>query len=192
MILFWHTGQPFEALNGWTNANGSAQINLPTVTTDRPSMVAGQSYKAAHASLTNWLNLNAFTPQPAGTPGNEASYQFFGPHTRRADLSIFKNFELHEKMTLQFRARSTTSSTRQTLALPIRALAGGRKVRNMVIYTRLRRETIRTSAALRPRVVLRLACCRETRPRCWRFWHCDIDVPNINPRQFQFAMKLLF
>ena len=124
MILFWQTGQPFEALNAWTNVNGSAQINLPTITTDRPSMVALQSYRAANASLTNWLNPNAFTPQPAGTPGNEASYQFFGLHTRRADLSIFKNFELPEKMTLQFRAEAYNISNTPNFGSPNAAISG--------------------------------------------------------------------
>jgi acetyl esterase/lipase len=139
LILFWQTGQAFTATNSWTNANGSAQINLPSVTSDRPSMVVGQSYKAAKPSLTNWLNLNAFTPQPAGTPGNEAPYQFFGPHTRRADLSIVKNFELPDKMTLQFRAEAYNISNTPNFGTPNATISGGPRVRNTAIFIRLKR-----------------------------------------------------
>src|SRR5260370_14239933 len=67
MILFWQSGAAFEVTNAWPNANGVPQINLPTITTDRPTVVAGQRYKASNASLPNWLNLNPFTSQPAST-----------------------------------------------------------------------------------------------------------------------------
>jgi len=193
MILFWQTGQPFEALNSWTNANGSAQINLPTITTDRPSMVAGQFYKVANPSLTNWLNLNAFTAQPAGTPGNEASYQFFGPHTRRADLSIFKNFELPEKMTLQFRAEAYNISNTPNFLPPNSTISGWTEGKQHGFLYPIK-------AGDNP------SFCSATTPGCTSvgllpgdmptsaggFGTVTSTVPNINPRQFQFALKLLF
>ena len=193
MILFWQTGQPFEALNGWTNANGSAQINLPTVTTDRPSMVAGQSYKAAHASLTNWLNPNAFTPQPAGTPGNEASYQFFGPHTRRADLSIFKNFELHEKMTLQFRAEAYNIFNTPNFGPPNAGISGWTEgSQHGYLYPIKAGDNPNFCGATTPGCTSVGLLPGDTPTRAGGFGSVTSTVPNINPRQFQFAMKLLF
>ena len=193
MILFWQTGQPFEALNAWTNANGSAQINLPTITTDRPSMVALQSYKAANASLTNWLNLNAFTPQPAGTPGNEASYQFFGPHTRRADLSIFKNFELPEKMTLQFRAEAYNISNTPNFLPPNSTIGGWTEGKEHgYLYPIKAGDNPNFCSATTPSCTSVGLLPGDTPTSIGGFGTVTSTVPNVNPRQLQFALKLLF
>jgi hypothetical protein len=193
MILFWQTGQPFEALNNWNNANGSAQINLPTITTDRPSMVAGQSYKVVNASLSNWLNLNAFTPQPSGTPGNEASYQFFGPHTRRADLSIFKNFELPEKMTLQFRAEAYNISNTPNFAPPNATISGWTEgPQHGNLYPIKAGDNPKFCSATTPGCTSVGLLPGDTPTSAGGFGTVTSTVPNINPRQFQFALKLLF
>jgi outer membrane receptor protein involved in Fe transport len=193
MILFWQTGQPFEATNSWTNANGSAQINLPTVTTDRPSMVAGLPYKVAHASLTNWLNLNAFTPQPAGTPGNEASYQFFGPHTRRADLSIFKNFDLPEKMTLQFRAEAYNISNTPNFQAPNATISAWTEgPQHSYLYPIKAGDNPNFCGAATSGCTSVGLLPGDTPTSAGGFGTVTSTIPNINPRQFQFALKLLF
>jgi outer membrane receptor protein involved in Fe transport len=193
MILFWQTGQAFQAINGWTNANGSAQINLPTITTDRPSMVSGQSYKAANAGLTNWLSPNAFTPQPAGTPGNEASYQFFGPHTRRADLSIFKNFELPERMTLQFRAEAFNISNTPNFAPPNAGISGWTEgSEHGYLYPIKAGDNPNFCGAATPGCTSVGLLPGDTPTSAGGFGSVTSTVPNINPRQFQFALKLLF
>jgi len=193
MILFWQTGQPFEAINGWTNANGSAQINLPTITGDRPSMVAGQSYKPANASLANGLNLNAFTPQPAGTPGNEGHYQFFGPHTRRADLSIFKNFELPEKMSLQFRAEAYNISNTPNFAPPNAGISGWAEgSQHGYLYPIKAGDNPNFCGATTPGCTSVGLLPGDTPTSAGGFGSVTGTVPNINPRQFQFALKLLF
>ena len=193
MILFWQTGQPFEAINGWTNANGSAQINLPTITGDRPSMVAGQSYKPANASLANGLNLNAFTPQPAGTPGNEGHYQFFGPHTRRADLSIFKNFELPEKMSLQFRAEAYNISNTPNFAPPNAGISGWAEgSQHGYLFPIKSGGNPNFCGATTPGCTSVGLLPGDTPTSAGGFGSVTSTVPNINPRQFQFALKLLF
>jgi len=193
MILFWQTGQAFEAVDGFTNANGSAQINLPTVTTDRPSMVAGKSYKAATANLTSWLNPNAFTPQPAGTPGKEASYQFFGPHTRRADLSIFKNFELPERMTLQFRAEAYNISNTPNFAPPNAGISGWTEgSEHGYLYPIKAGDNPNFCSAATPGCTSVGLLPGDTPTSAGGFGSVNSTVPNVNPRQFQFALKLLF
>jgi Carboxypeptidase regulatory-like domain len=193
MILFWQTGQAFEAVNGWTNANGSAQINLPTITTDRPSMVAGKSYKAANASLTNWLVPNAFTPQQAGTAGNEASYQFFGPHTRRADLSIFKNFELPEKMTVQFRAEAYNISNTPNFSPPNAGISGWTEgSQHGFLYPIKAGDNPNFCGAATSSCTSVGLLPGDTPTSAGGFGSITGTVPNINPRQFQFALKLLF
>lgn len=56
-------------------------------------------------SIAEWFNVSQFTLQPFGFPGNEARNQLFGPAEKRIDFSIFKDFPLWEpSATLQFRA----------------------------------------------------------------------------------------
>jgi hypothetical protein len=193
LILFWQTGQAFVATNGWTNASGVAQINLPTITSDRPSMVAGQSYKAAHPSVANWLNLNAFTPQPAGTPGNERNYQFFGPHTRRADLSIFKNFELHEKMTLQFRAEVYNISNTPNFGPPNAGISGWTEgSQHGYLYPIKAGDNPNFCSAATPGCTSVGLLPGDRPTNAGGFGTVTSTALNINPRQFQFALKLLF
>ena len=193
MILFWQSGAAFEVTNAWTNANGVAQINLPTITTDRPSVVAGQSYKASNASLTNWLNLSTFTAQPAGTPGNEASYQLYGPHIRRADLSIFKNFELPEKMTLQFRAEAYNISNTPNFSGPNETVSGWTEgPEHSSLFPIKAGDNPNFCSATTPGCTSVGLLPGDTPTNAGGFGTINSTATNINPRQFQFALKLLF
>ena len=62
----------------------------------------------AHLTTTGavggFFNTNAFVQQPLGTAGNERRNQYFGPHDRRGDLSLFKTIPLREHTQLELRA----------------------------------------------------------------------------------------
>jgi hypothetical protein len=77
-------------------------INIPGVSDERPDQIAPT--KLSHPTPAEWFNVDAFTPQTVGTIGSERANQVVGPPDRRLDLSLMKNFALIEGLKLQFRA----------------------------------------------------------------------------------------
>ena len=73
---FWQTGSPFTVISSVTQANGLATINLPTVTSDKPNVIAPIR---TNGSLTQFFNIGSFAQQAVGTAGNERRNQVFGP-----------------------------------------------------------------------------------------------------------------
>jgi hypothetical protein len=74
-------------------------LNIPTVgqASYRPDIVG-------EPIVNEIVNLNAFAPQVPGTQGNEGVNQLRGPRFVKADLSVFKNFPITEdRVKLQFR-----------------------------------------------------------------------------------------
>ena len=176
-LIFWQSGQPFGVTDGWTNVNGSAQINLPNITSDRPNLVAPGNYKTKPSpSLGNWLNPAAFTPQPAGTLGNEENNPFYGPHTRRADLSLFKDFSITEKWTAQFRAECFNISNTPNFLTPNANITSWQTPAGVPIPSG-------STPGLLPGDIATTG---------GGFGAITSTVPNLNPRQFQFALKMLF
>ena len=177
-IMFWETGQPFGVTDSETNANGVAQINLPTLTADRPNRVPGTLYKTSSSpGLSNWLNTAAFTPQPAGTLGDEGNNPFYGPHTRRADMSVFKNFAVTDRVSAQFRAECYNISNTPNFVNP------GSAISSWTAGPEHDASTPISKVGLLPGDVATTA---------GGFGSVTSTVPNVNPRQFQFALKLLF
>jgi hypothetical protein len=115
-LAFWQTGPAF------TVQSSSPQINLPTVSTDRPNL-SGNPY-AANKSTSQFLNLSAFTAQTYGTAGSEKPYQIYGPHQRRVDLSLSKTAVIHEGLKFQFRAESFNISNTPNFSVPTNSISG--------------------------------------------------------------------
>ncbi|HTZ75384.1 MAG TPA: hypothetical protein VMB47_15790, partial [Candidatus Aquilonibacter sp.] len=100
-------------VKGWsTNLSGSWQTGLPftpSLGTSNSDISSGGyadqicSGKGSSPSLLDWFNYNCFVQPTPGTLGNGHAGQLFGPHQRRLDFSLFKTFDVTERVKLQFR-----------------------------------------------------------------------------------------
>jgi hypothetical protein len=118
---FWQTGTPITIDSSYTQ-NGRAQINISNaVTTDRPNRGPGSIY--GHGETINFLNPAAFVKQPLGTAGNIGRNQFYGPHLRRGDLSLFKTVPVHDSLSAQFRVECFNITNTPNFAQPNSAIA---------------------------------------------------------------------
>ena len=109
-IGYWQTSLPF------TVVNNTPMVNVPGVTQDRPNQIS--DWQASKPTLNQWFNTAAFAPQVKGTAGGEAPYQLRGPNQRSLNLSVVRDFALHEKIRLQLRAESFNITNTANFANP--------------------------------------------------------------------------
>lgn len=141
-LVVWNTGMPFSVTN-ITNRSGTR----PTAgTSDRPNML--KSGKIGHPTIGQWFDTTAFAFQPAGTIGSEHRNQLYGPGLQRVDLSSFKNFDLFERATLEFRTEAFNVLNTAQFVNPNAALSlsGGAPVATFGTITS-------TANAYNPRIV---------------------------------------
>jgi hypothetical protein len=73
---------------------------------------------AATGYYVNWINPSAFVPSANGAYGNTPRNVLFGPGFSDVDLSVFKNTQIAEKVTAQFRVEMFNVFNRLNLAAP--------------------------------------------------------------------------
>ncbi len=168
LLAFYQSGIPVTVLDGVAPVPSNVS-NL--VTTDRPNVIAGVPYAPAHQDYTNWININAFAAQPVGTVGNETRTQLYGPHQRSADVSLFKDFPIRERLKLQFRAEVFNVTNTENFGQPV--------------------ITITKWSSTLPGVS---TGAQGATPILGAGGFGQILGSNmaLNPRQYQFALKLLF
>lgn len=116
-IFFWQSGEPY------TVTDGQNLVNLPNTSSDRPNMVGGQSCQAAHPSIFDWVNYNAFQQQAIGNPGNEQRAGCYGPDWRELDFSLFKDFPIKERYRVSLRAEAYNITNTPNWSLPNSAIS---------------------------------------------------------------------
>jgi hypothetical protein len=139
-------------------------INIPGLSDERPDQIA--KTKLSHPTANEWFNVDAFSPQTVGTIGSERANQVVGPTDRRLDLSLMKHFDLVEGFKLQFRAECFN-------------------VANIVNYGRPNGTSTAWNYGVTP-IVPAIAASGSV------FGSITSWASGENPRQFQFALKLLF
>jgi len=127
------SGFPFTPQDG-SNRSGDGDIRNP----DRPSVNPGFSGPVVTGSPNQWFNPAAFILPTAGTYGNLGRGVYSGPGLTAADLSLFKNIPIAERMHLQFRAEVFNSLNHANFGTPNATVFSGTAVSptaGLVSYT---------------------------------------------------------
>jgi hypothetical protein len=107
-IVTLQSGLPYSVtfdspLEGWTS-NRADIVGKPHV---------------PHPGIQQWFDPAAFSLPAPYTYGNSGANAFFGPGFNDWDLGAFKNFVVHEKLRLQFRAEFFNVINHPTFSNPI-------------------------------------------------------------------------
>ena len=125
LIAIANSATPYTV---YDSANVSLQASAPPISgyfASRPNLVGdpnrGQHSVASWIDASNFQRLNAATQ--AGQFGNAGRNIARGPGSADVDLSANKNFQVGERMTLQFRAESFNVANHGNFGLPVADLS---------------------------------------------------------------------
>lgn len=93
----WATGLPFTVTNATARTNTGAG-------SDRPNQLANANL--SNPTLTRAFDASQFAAQTFGTVGTARRASVYGSHLRHFDASVFKDFKVSERATLQMRAET--------------------------------------------------------------------------------------
>lgn len=114
-ITTFRTGTPFNVQSG-------VDSNRDGIATDRPNISGSPNLgggRTRSQRISQFFNTTAFSQVPAGVPyGNVGRNVAIGPQFMNTDLSVFKNFPVYDKSTLEFRAESFNCFNNVNLANP--------------------------------------------------------------------------
>jgi len=100
-LLSFFTGTPFSVLSG-DDSSATGEFADRAEVISNPFANVPASNRAT--STYYWFNPAAFASPTAGTYSNQGRNSFYGPSTHQIDFSVFKNFKIRERFTIQFRA----------------------------------------------------------------------------------------
>ena len=126
-----------QLANGWTispiiTLNSGLPVGLSTgsdnnldgnTSNDRPDLVPGVNAsldpnRPRSATVAEWFNTAAFVANPVGKDGTFGRNVLDAPGFRDVDLGIFRDFQITERVNLQFRAESTNAFNMVSLNAP--------------------------------------------------------------------------
>ena len=105
-ILTIQSGQPFTPVLQTSTTNG---------TSSRPNLVGAVTYPK---TLQQWFSPAAFGTPAIYTYGNLGRDTLFGPGRTNWDMSLFKNFVIHEQTRFEFRAEAFNVFNHPQFGLP--------------------------------------------------------------------------
>ncbi len=106
-ILTAYTGLPLTSFDFFNDPAGVGVLGFSPAT-ERPDLVGDPNSGGKH-TFQNWFNTKAFAEVPNGQirVGNSPRGAIRGPGLQRWDMSLFKNTNITERVSLQFRAEAT-------------------------------------------------------------------------------------
>jgi len=119
-------------LNSLVNLHGGAPFNITTSSDltgtgegyERPNLI-GNPFAVSHqfvptstSRYVQWINAAAFAAPAAGHFGTLRRNAYYGPGYASADLSVFKNTHINERVSTQFRVELYNITNRINLAPP--------------------------------------------------------------------------
>ena len=120
-FLTHQSGSPFSVTTG-TNISNTVQFPRPPEFDEWRSVLANVTQPAnASDNYTNgyqWFNGSVFAIPAAGTFGATKRNQFYGPRFNAIDFSIFKNTNITERISAQFRVEIFNLFNQLNLANP--------------------------------------------------------------------------
>jgi hypothetical protein len=108
-IEVYQTGSPFSVLN-------TSPLSNTGVSSDRPNVIGNPNI--SNPTITHWFNTAAFAAQAIGTIGSEGRNILTGPPFRHFDCSIFKDFKIRDRYTLQARFEAYNLTNTPNFANP--------------------------------------------------------------------------
>jgi hypothetical protein len=123
-FLISHTGTPFSVTASTNRSNsfgGGDRVDL--VGDAFSNVVQPTNVSGNYTNGYRWFNQNAFRLEAAGTYGNTARNQFFGPGFGSLDFSVLKSTHITEKVSAEFRVEIFNLFNRLNLAGPSASLS---------------------------------------------------------------------
>jgi hypothetical protein len=114
------------AINGITSFYSGVAMDFSTGVSDLlgnrggnvPIRVANGNLPSGQRTARKWFDTSAFIDPPTGVLGNTTPGAVWGPGSQNWDLSLFKNTQISEHKTLQFRCEMFNSFNHVNLASP--------------------------------------------------------------------------
>jgi hypothetical protein len=179
----WQTGLPYSVYAA-TNTSGITaslpmldQIGSGRFSSNSQRVCPAGTGPGARPELCEWFNYNAFVHPVAGTLGDEEVDQLFGPHLTRIDFSLTKEFPIKEQLHLQFRAEVFNLFNTPMFSSPGQPVSTGNSANGQsysIAYASGSNTVVNPLGTSIPPGQI------NTMSASW------------NPRQIQFALKLLF
>jgi hypothetical protein len=97
-VVIMQTGLPFTVGHAGANTGGAGG--------SRANFVRDATLPAGQRTLQRWFDTTAFGTPALYTFGNLGRNTLYGPGRWNYDMSLFKDFSLRERLTVQFRAEA--------------------------------------------------------------------------------------